>query len=352
MEMEPPRMRDRSIDIAKGIGIILVVLGHTAVPRPVRHFIFTFHMPLFFVLAGYTFNLQKYTGEERRFIIQKAQRLLRPYFVACAFFYPFWLLVSRHFGPMARPGVPLIVPFGGILYATFWSNHQDLMIFNGPLWFLPTLFVAEVFFLALMSWIPGPLLRWPALVAVSALGIVAGRRVGLPWGVDIALAMQGFMLVGYTLRQKRLLEVRNALERAAWIVLSAIGLVYCHRHNLDNVVMRNYGNGFIFYAGGILGTLLTLHASKVMAGLRALAVVDRALAFTGKHSLTIMIFHVFAFWMFSIVGVFGAHVAYKTLVPTYWPLFATSGVLIPLLIARLMETTVLGTVFYGKARAE
>ena len=48
------------IDIAKGIGIILVVLGHTLVPQ-VREtgfagflwiFIYNFHMPLFFFYRG------------------------------------------------------------------------------------------------------------------------------------------------------------------------------------------------------------------------------------------------------------------------------------------------------------
>lgn len=50
------KQRDISIDIAKGIGIILVVYGHLACP--VAREIFLFHMPLFFLLSGYFF-LQK-----------------------------------------------------------------------------------------------------------------------------------------------------------------------------------------------------------------------------------------------------------------------------------------------------
>lgn len=41
------------IDIAKGIAIILVIVGHTVPnPSPLRHAIFSFHMPVFFILAG------------------------------------------------------------------------------------------------------------------------------------------------------------------------------------------------------------------------------------------------------------------------------------------------------------
>lgn len=42
-------MRDSTIDIAKGIGIFLVVLGHfTVFASPLYHYIYLFHMPLFF----------------------------------------------------------------------------------------------------------------------------------------------------------------------------------------------------------------------------------------------------------------------------------------------------------------
>lgn len=43
------------IDIAKGITIILVIIGHV-VPfdSATRNVIFSFHMPLFFILSGYT----------------------------------------------------------------------------------------------------------------------------------------------------------------------------------------------------------------------------------------------------------------------------------------------------------
>ena len=49
--------RDSSIDIAKGVGIILVVFGHdTLCPSIIRNVIFSFHMPLFFILSGYFYK--------------------------------------------------------------------------------------------------------------------------------------------------------------------------------------------------------------------------------------------------------------------------------------------------------
>lgn len=42
------------VDIAKGIAIMLMVIGHEVSNGLVYALIFSFHMPLFFILSGYT----------------------------------------------------------------------------------------------------------------------------------------------------------------------------------------------------------------------------------------------------------------------------------------------------------
>ena len=46
------KKRDIAIDIAKGIGIYLVCLGHTTSNEVVLKWLYSFHMPLFFFLSG------------------------------------------------------------------------------------------------------------------------------------------------------------------------------------------------------------------------------------------------------------------------------------------------------------
>lgn len=62
--------RNRTFDIMKGIGILSVILGHMDVAPFWRTFIFSFHMPLFFILAGYFYRshirLQKRLGKMRK----------------------------------------------------------------------------------------------------------------------------------------------------------------------------------------------------------------------------------------------------------------------------------------------
>ena len=72
------KKRIRSIDIAKGICILAIIIGHFGVPLIVR-IVFTFHIPVFYIITGY------FTKEEKlsTFAVKKAQGLLLPYLTTC-----------------------------------------------------------------------------------------------------------------------------------------------------------------------------------------------------------------------------------------------------------------------------
>lgn len=71
-----PSQRFEWIDIAKGFACLLVIVGHTISPESALYrYIFSFHMPLFFILAGYTFNPKPLMS----LVTSSAKRLLLPY---------------------------------------------------------------------------------------------------------------------------------------------------------------------------------------------------------------------------------------------------------------------------------
>lgn len=74
--------RNQIIDIAKGIGILLVVYGHCGLPFS-GSLILYFHMPLFFFLSGWTF---KENDTVKDFIIKRIRRLYLPFVLINAFF--------------------------------------------------------------------------------------------------------------------------------------------------------------------------------------------------------------------------------------------------------------------------
>jgi fucose 4-O-acetylase-like acetyltransferase len=50
--------RLEEFDLLKGIGILLVVLGHSRISAPLHYMIYSFHMPLFFMVSGFFYHSQ------------------------------------------------------------------------------------------------------------------------------------------------------------------------------------------------------------------------------------------------------------------------------------------------------
>lgn len=63
------------ISIAKAIGIILMVAGHSGCPEYMHDFIYMFHMPLFFFLSAYFFREEKVTFHCGQFVMRKIKNL-------------------------------------------------------------------------------------------------------------------------------------------------------------------------------------------------------------------------------------------------------------------------------------
>ena len=75
--MPDTKKRIEWIDIAKGIGIILVIMGHTIALR-YSQWLYTFHLPLFFLLSGLVYNVSKYP-KYTTLLRQKSKQILWPW---------------------------------------------------------------------------------------------------------------------------------------------------------------------------------------------------------------------------------------------------------------------------------
>ena len=69
------------LDIAKGILIIMMLIGHTWDSGPVHYFVYSFHMPAFFLISGMLFHYGSSADKPIwKVILHKARLLLIPYF--------------------------------------------------------------------------------------------------------------------------------------------------------------------------------------------------------------------------------------------------------------------------------
>ena len=290
------RARIEYIDIAKGIGILLVALAHADISliSPYLHrFIYAFHMPLFFFLSGYFFNpdILFWTLFKKRF-----HSILKPYFVTILLIY----IASLSFTNMRFATV-----FGRILKSLYATGYY---IDWTQLWFLPSLFVtslfAFIFYRLVLIRIHNRYLRWLVLlglqaVAVATLGLfypfsisLLGKEYelfGLPFNLDIVFLSGFFYILGNEIwiatSEKTFSNIWMLLGTGGGLIL--LTLLFTQRSDFNTRVFESFP---INTLEAILGILFTLAVSKQI-DLRTPRLAS-ALKYIGQATLFILIFHV------------------------------------------------------------
>jgi len=292
--------RNPAIDIARGIGIILVVLGHNWTVLQERgelfRVIYSFHLPLFFFLSGL---FLKDAGSLASFALSRADALLKPYFVVLLM-----LGIAEMLAPQSVPvaGTTPLAYFTGVLFGTAPTIAWT------PLWFLPHLFVASILATALLRATRHLPRRTTALWLLACALLAAGvacidwfwqtgtgealrfmgqqQLPGLPWSLDLLLVTTPFMLSGYLLG-KPVAAMRFSLFKFAVAALAFTALHTYSGETMD-LNLRVYGNPVISTLQAALGIYLVLSVSML---LQRHAVFRRPLACMGSASLFILLFH-------------------------------------------------------------
>lgn len=217
------RERVAWIDIAKGLGLLLVVLGHTVggtvAGSVARGVIFSFHMPLYFVLSSLTFRCSASPEEFRRKTKKAARHLLLPLLIAAGIG-ALWELLG-HPGRLLSAGwwrdkALMLTVASGV-----WERFAgvDIPALGIP-WFFAALFVGRGLY-DLMHLRTPQRLHWPLAAAVSSAGAWLGARLGfLPFSLDIALAVFLFFQLGQTLQRldwTRRPGLTAAVSGAVWL---------------------------------------------------------------------------------------------------------------------------------------
>ena len=107
----PPSDRLTFIDILKGIGIVFLIMGHMGFGNDFDFYIHGFHMPLFFFVSGYLFNIKRTFCEV---ISRKFKALIIPYA-------SFGMVALYYFISFRGAGQEKIIKF--IKHFTFIMTH-------------------------------------------------------------------------------------------------------------------------------------------------------------------------------------------------------------------------------------
>lgn len=322
------------VDFAKGFVMIAIVWGHAVIPDiEFNKFFAAFRMPFFFIMAGFLLNLDKWSGDDnyKKFSEKLFKRLLVPYYLAEILFYPIWFVVCHKAGYLSYSGSRAnIFPFNAFT-AIFIGNGNAIGLILGVLWFLPALLFAEIIFVKLYNRLNKICAEvFVFFVAMCSLaGIYVSKISALPMGIDIALAVQIFILAGVLIRKYNFIE-RIDLKICAVLTL-LFAIVFCMDSRVD-MNFRRYGEPFLFYAGGIAGTLLVMKLSALMTRGKIFSLISDC----GRQSMMILVLHIIiANILYEIIDAH-TNLTFDRLFtePIIIFVVTAAGVLIPLLIAK------------------
>lgn len=270
------------IDIAKGIGIILVIMGHTfqlGVVTP----LYAFHMPLFFFLSGLLITPEK-VGHFVDFVKHKFKGIIYPWVG--------YLLVSFC--------VCLIIPDwrnnlteSNVVDDLYSANTNCFQ--NSSLWYLPSFFFALIFYYWMNKRFKGSrmqlilfvgyallLLKMKDLLALTEL-----PQDRLPLKMDTALLATVFIAVASWSRQL-LFGLITRLSKIVYVALLAIATAgMSYGNGWANMNSLDFGRvPFLYYFIAFCGILFVCVLSSYLCSL-PLTRVKELFAFYGKNSLII-----------------------------------------------------------------
>ena len=256
------------VDIAKGIGLILVLCSHSDA-FDLMWMMMDMCIPIFFFCSGYTFKMK---GTLKESMTKKLKKLLVPYL----FFNLVMFCVFCHFS---------LREIVGVLYSRYSLYPLDISpnvkFFtsgNYPMWYLTSMIVSYFLFYLIVYFEKYK----HAIILVYAILIVCFMKcpILLPWSIDTAPLTALLIYTGMKVRKHDLISID--LYQVLFVVLLYVGL-RCVGGDL-NISVRVYGTSVaIYFLLAVIAPFVVLWGSRCLEG----TFVGKCFLILGQHSLTI-----------------------------------------------------------------
>ena len=223
------------IDIAKGMGIYLMVFGHTTIPEALSNYIWMFHMPLFFILSGVLYNGQLMSFG--KFLGKRLHSLVIPYF--------FFFLIVLLFNHLTdRPITKSLFTIGDKVYT---------------LWFLQVMFWTQIAYF-MLSKIEKDGVRFLVIFLLSLVGYYLYQNaIFLPYRLEVTAMALIYMGTAHVFRNKIC-----KLDFKVWIsiLLVMLSMIYSLFIPRLDMAINCYGSYIPNIIGAWLGTIAIISISK------------------------------------------------------------------------------------------
>lgn len=273
--------RIKWIDMAKGLGIILVIVAHLQ-PTFFTNEIYTFHMPLFFFLSGYVFTVEKYNFLQ--FIKRKAKTILIPYFLLGIPMILFVFIQMSVDKQMEAPGAygSVIVDF--LLQKRLWT-----------IWFLACLFFTNLLFYAIARIFKNNLMiQGIVVLALASLGLFYYKNGGKPlvWNIDVCLTALPFFYGGYLLKKINFFKAQILRNDKLSILYFVFFLIINIFSGISSRSISGYGLEMYYNQYGFEPlTYLSAFSGILWVIILSNAIYIKKIAYLGKNSLVYFSWH-------------------------------------------------------------
>lgn len=274
--------RYKELDLMKGIGIILVYLGHNFNLQGLEwnnlflylhRITYSFHMPLFFFISGLLSNTNTEISLEK-FYKGKIKRLLVPYlFINLVDFFP-------------RTLFPKLVnsEFGGVKEILFYGTKIS--------WFVYTLFIIFMIFPFLDKYILKKdkyYLFGLFLLVINYLKIFKNIEI---FSINSAVNYLVYFYIGYIIKPLYKEKIKNGIgsKNLIFLIISVVFLSLSYKY-----YYLNYFNGIIF---AILGIFFALN---ICLRIKENNIIYRFFNFIGINSLTFYLIEGFITVIYRVI---------------------------------------------------
>ena len=270
------KKRIHFIDLAKGFAILLVIIGHIETIPYVKHLIYSFHMPLFFILSGYFFKNE----ESFRIAFKKLfSNLIIPYLIVGGIMRVYAMTEN------ALNGLPfswddlLSLPF------VLWKWKGDV-VSAGAIWFLPVLFLSKLYLLQLLRY--KNYLFILILGALLSIWFVKKTGIIIPLGILQGLVCAVFIYVGSILHKYNLFSFK-----LSWLLLGVlwVGVLLSVRNVNLAVRINHYSMGLFTLIETCFISYLFCATCQKFDSLNYFNKFKEYLIWCGRYSLVILCIH-------------------------------------------------------------
>lgn len=330
--------RNNYISIAKAIGIILMVIGHSGCPSIISRFIYLFHMPLFFVCSGYFF---KEILDKNSLLYFYKRRINHLYFPYLKWSFLFLLLHNLFYYTYISPKSPYILDdyIKQLPIIIFMTDFELLL---RPFWFIKALVISSIL-VASLSFLRNTIftrLSNESMLFILLLFTLICKYliINLPLLGDISIITlsSAYLYLGILFQ-----EYENCIPlRISTAAIMFTTIVLGNALFVGTIDMRYTTTYSIipYFILSIFGILTTYYISQ---RLEFISYLNKCLHYIGNHTMPIFVLNLLSLKIGSLFKVW----IYK--MPTeaissypiifdhndcFWIIYTIIGVTIPLLI--------------------